>query len=287
MCIYKVFIRPHLDYGDIIFDKPENQFFVNKLESVRYRAALAVTGCIRESSREELYHDLGLESLSDRRWFRHMLFSFKYVNGLTAPYLRDLVSQAHVANYKIRSDRVFRIPAACTGYFQRTFFPYCISQWNTLDSNICDLPSLASFKTALLKFLRPKCNPVYNVCNPLEVKLLSRHRIGFSWLREHKFCHNFLDMDDPFCSCHTNAIETTEHFLLHCPNFASPRQDLFDNLQRNGLSFLPYTSFHLAWIFLYGDNGFENGTNRIILANVVCFIIHTKRFSVSVLINTM
>ena len=25
--MYKSFIRPHLDYGDIVYDQPNNQFF--------------------------------------------------------------------------------------------------------------------------------------------------------------------------------------------------------------------------------------------------------------------
>ena len=34
LIIYKSFIRQHLDYGDILYDKPENQNFQNKLEKV-------------------------------------------------------------------------------------------------------------------------------------------------------------------------------------------------------------------------------------------------------------
>ena len=32
--ICKSFIRPHLDYRDLLYDKPENQNFQNKLEKV-------------------------------------------------------------------------------------------------------------------------------------------------------------------------------------------------------------------------------------------------------------
>ena len=32
--IYKSFIRPHLDYGDILYDKPSNDNFQNKMEKV-------------------------------------------------------------------------------------------------------------------------------------------------------------------------------------------------------------------------------------------------------------
>ena len=42
LTIYKSFIRPHLDYGDILYDKPENENFQNKLEKVQCRACLAI-----------------------------------------------------------------------------------------------------------------------------------------------------------------------------------------------------------------------------------------------------
>ena len=70
LTIYKAFVRPHLDYGDIIYDNPGNISFTQKIESVQYNAALAITGCIRGTSREKLYCELGLESLSDRRFCR-------------------------------------------------------------------------------------------------------------------------------------------------------------------------------------------------------------------------
>ena len=50
--IYKVFSRPLNDYGDIIYDQPQNEFFCEKLESVQYKTALAMTGAIQGSSRE-------------------------------------------------------------------------------------------------------------------------------------------------------------------------------------------------------------------------------------------
>ena len=70
--IYKSCIRPHLDYCDIIYHKPTcddfysqhysdraksdpvyiNHEFTNKIESVQYNDALAITGCVRGTSRE-------------------------------------------------------------------------------------------------------------------------------------------------------------------------------------------------------------------------------------------
>ena len=42
--IYEVFLRPVIDYGDIIYHHPQNESFREKLDSVRYKAALATTG---------------------------------------------------------------------------------------------------------------------------------------------------------------------------------------------------------------------------------------------------
>ena len=53
LTIYKSFIRPHLDYGDIIYDKAFNESFHAKLESLQYNATLAITGAITGSSTEK------------------------------------------------------------------------------------------------------------------------------------------------------------------------------------------------------------------------------------------
>ena len=62
LTIYKSFIRHHLDYGDVIYDQHYNNSFHQKLESIQYNAALAITGAIRGSSREKLCQELGLKS---------------------------------------------------------------------------------------------------------------------------------------------------------------------------------------------------------------------------------
>ena len=61
--MYKIFVIPHLDYGDIIYDEGYNETFHQKLEFIQYNTCLALSGAIRGSSREKLYHELGLESL--------------------------------------------------------------------------------------------------------------------------------------------------------------------------------------------------------------------------------
>ena len=45
--VYKLYVRPHLDHGDIIYHKYDSQMclsFTQKLEQTQYSAALAVSG---------------------------------------------------------------------------------------------------------------------------------------------------------------------------------------------------------------------------------------------------
>ena len=54
LTIYKSFISPHLDYGDIIYDLAYNVSFQQKVESIQYNAALAITGAIRGISKKKI-----------------------------------------------------------------------------------------------------------------------------------------------------------------------------------------------------------------------------------------
>ena len=77
LTIYKSFLKTHLDYDDIAYDRPDNESFINKLEQVQYNAALNITGAIKCTSRSKLYKKLGLESLESRRRLCVYVFSIK------------------------------------------------------------------------------------------------------------------------------------------------------------------------------------------------------------------
>ena len=64
--IYKVLLRPLFYHGDIIYDQPYNESVCEKLESVQYKVALAITGAIESTSRGKIYQELRLESLRAR-----------------------------------------------------------------------------------------------------------------------------------------------------------------------------------------------------------------------------
>ena len=45
--VYETFLRPHLGFGDVIYDCAFNDSFHQLLESIQYIAAIAITGSIK------------------------------------------------------------------------------------------------------------------------------------------------------------------------------------------------------------------------------------------------
>ena len=277
--IYKTFVRPHLDYADIIYDYPGNVTFSQKLETIQYNACLAITGCFRGTSREKLYSELGLESLADRRFSRKLFYFYKIINGMAPNYLSKLLPARNLTRLNLRSRFQIYPLETRTERFRNSFFPFCIREWNNLDSSIRNLPTISSFKRAIFEFFRPKSTPTFNLPDYSGLTLLTRLRVGFSHLREHKFRHGFQDTIDPFCSCRSNAIENTEHYLLQCSNFANERLILFDKLQTLDVFIIPFTLSHLTRLCLYGEQKFDDETNREILVAVIKFLRDSNRFS--------
>ena len=67
LTIYKSFTRPHLDYDDITYDQAYNGSFHQKLDSIQYNAALAITSAIRGTPKEKIYDELGLDTTEKKR----------------------------------------------------------------------------------------------------------------------------------------------------------------------------------------------------------------------------
>ena len=96
MALYKSFIRPHLDYGGIIYDQPFNNSFQKRIESIQDNACLAITGAIRGTSKERLYEELGLESFQHRRWYRKLCYLYKIVVNKSPNYLFKIVPAGNI-----------------------------------------------------------------------------------------------------------------------------------------------------------------------------------------------
>ena len=119
--IYKSFIRPHLDYGDLIYDQAYNVSFHQQLESIQYNVALAIIGAIRQTSREKLYHGLGFESLESRRWYRKLSCSYKIFKTQLRRYLFDVIPAAKRTYITRNGDKLPHLKIK-HNYFKNSFF---------------------------------------------------------------------------------------------------------------------------------------------------------------------
>ena len=120
LTIYKSFIRPRLDYGDVIYDQAYNASLQQKVESIQHNAALAITGAIRGTSKEKLFEELSLESLQHRRWYRKLCCFYKILKDRSPKYIFNIIPELtkpystillYIPHFKVKH-----------GFFKITFF---------------------------------------------------------------------------------------------------------------------------------------------------------------------
>ena len=96
MTIYKSFIRPHLDYGEFVCERP-NESFQQSLESLQYSAAIAIAEAIRGTSSEKLFQELGLETLKSTRWLKKLCLFYKLITEKSPVCLFQLIPENNTA----------------------------------------------------------------------------------------------------------------------------------------------------------------------------------------------
>ena len=103
-------------------------------------------------------------------------------------------------------------------------------------------------------------------------------RVGLSRLREHKFKHSFQDTLNPICNCGED-IETTSHYLLHCPDYLEEKKNLLNTISRVVPNNFDFNNEQLTEILLYGKEDLDNIKNISILDATINYLIETKRFN--------
>ena len=143
---------------------------------------------------------------------------------------------------------------ARTDKYKSTFYPHCLAEWENIDPETRNAPSLGVFKAKLNKIIRPTPKQVFGIHDPKGLATLTQLRVGLSALNFHKFRHNFHDTLNPMCPIN-DGVEDTEHFLLHCHSYHLQRNSLLSHVQATllscGLSNL--SNEDLVSIILYGD----------------------------------
>ena len=155
MRIYFAFIRPVLEYGDVVWGNcTKNESYL--LESVQIEVGWIITGLQCNSSRHKIYCELG-ESLENRR-NKHKLTLFNKIrNGLTRAYLYELIQPylPRRSGYNLRNENnTFYPPFTRTSSLYDSFIPFTIRLWNALPLTITESPSLNIFKDRLTHFYK-------------------------------------------------------------------------------------------------------------------------------------
>ena len=120
--IFKSFIRPRLNYRDIIYDRAYNTSFHQDNESIQYNATLAIMGAVRENSGQKLYEELGFESLQQRHWYRKLCCLFKIINNQSPGYRFQLILSLDTRYFSQNSENIpqFRTKH---DFFRNSFSP--------------------------------------------------------------------------------------------------------------------------------------------------------------------
>ena len=191
-----------------------------------------------------------------------------------------------------QQDRAFKIPYsfraraaigqiyARTDKYKSTFYPHCLAEWEHIDPETRNAPSLGVFKAKLNKIIRPTPKQVFGIHDPKGLATLTQLRVGLSALNFHKLRHNFNDTLNPMCPIN-DGVEDTEHFLLHCHSYHLQRNSLLSHVKATllscGLSNL--SNEDLVSIILYGDERLPLKSNKAIIKATLEFIESSKRFS--------
>ena len=213
-----------------------------------------------------------METLEKRRWYR---------KSHSPKYLFNIIPVT-VSRYNTRSTNNIPQFKVKHNFFWNSFFPSGVIEWNKLSLNIRNLESLNISKKSLLKFIRPSGSSVFNFHNLRGAKLLTRLKLGLSHLHQHKFKHGFQDRIKPICSC-VNDIETSAHFLLHCPHYSNERSIFLNTIRNINWNIFDKNDLQITETFLYGDSSLNDKSNIFILNATIDFLFVTKRFEVNLL----
>ena len=150
--MYKSFILPVLDYGDIIWDNC-TEILSNKLEEVQLDALRTISGSVRGTSHAKLYHETGFIPLKERRKRHKLLLFFKFVNNMLPAHINrkfpELVSDTNPYHRRRPNDRT--IPFSRTTLYQNSYFPSATTCWNELPEHVQTYTSIGRFKKYLTR----------------------------------------------------------------------------------------------------------------------------------------
>ena len=280
--LYRTLSRPILEYCDVIFDNTTKEM-KKLIDQVQREALIMITLGYQRTATENLYKETGLEPLNDRRQNHRLIIFYKIMHGLTPDYLVNIVSHNNLPthNYGLRSlsNNIIQIPFARTTRFANSYIPKTTHDWNCLNNDLKEAPSLFCFKQKLKKNIKYKPSELFTYFNGRASVHHCRMRMGLSALKSHLFKLNVTE--SPICELCGIEAEDTAHYFLRCPLFHIQRTKLLSNM----CEVLPFNILsqlitpQIVNVLLQGHIECSLHVNCILFDHVLNYIETTKRFT--------
>ena len=215
--IYLVFIRPLLEYGDIIWDN-SLQSEKQELENIQIKATRIATGATKVVSIAAFYRETRWDSLDERRRKHKLTLFYKMTNALSPLYLSSLVplTVSNTSRYNLRNSSDLQNVEARTSLFYNSFLPSTVRAWNSLPSTAKQPNSTNSFKYFLNKDKDP--TPKYYYAGSRKAQIFhTRLRTNCSSLKSDLFLKNM--SDSPYVFVAVSKMRNTSLFIVEITSF--------------------------------------------------------------------
>ncbi len=271
---YITFVRPILEYGNVIFDAANNED-LEILDNIEKESLRVITGARRRCNLDALYQEVSWPSLSVRRENQKLATLGKIIINKFPSYLIDDLPTFYSESRNVRKN-TFAIPRSNHDYYDRSFVPSSINLWNSQPHKIRCIGSAKSLKSQLKSKVQ-KNIPKYYYYGPRNLNILhTKLRIGCSDLNADKFLIGVSDTD--LCEhCGGGEVENANHFFLECGHNLVAKVEMHDKitdiLSDKGL-------IHLLDIdlLLYGSDQLSLDENKQVFNHVQRFIKESNRF---------
>ena len=150
--IYTAFIRPLLEYGDVIWDNCA-EYEKADLDKIQNEAARIATGATKLVSLNTLSNEIYLKTLEQRRKNHRLTLFFKMVYNITPHYLSNIIPPtiSNLSHYNLRNSNGLQTVDARTNQYYHSFLSSTTRDWNSLYVETKQSESVNSFKLLLTK----------------------------------------------------------------------------------------------------------------------------------------
>ncbi|XP_060556211.1 uncharacterized protein LOC132716894 [Ruditapes philippinarum] len=140
--IYTSFIRPILEYADVIWNNcsmAEKDMF----DKFQNECARIVSGATKLVSLDKIQQEVNWSSLKERRRVQRLIMFYKMINGLAPEYLTNLVPPniGSSSSYNLRNPDQLRPVHSRTNQYYKSFLPTTVRDWNNLLTDVRNSPT--------------------------------------------------------------------------------------------------------------------------------------------------